>query len=397
MLSRFTLVFAGFTCLLLCLSSCSPDHSAKSDESAFRDLASSIKDRYCPDRRVAVFDVYWEKRGETVILEGEVDNPAAKQELVFAFESRYPGRIVDSVVVLPDSRIGDRKFGIVAVSVGNVRARPGNSEELTTQLTMGMVVKILKQQFGYYYVQSPDRYLGWLDYAVLRIASQREVDEWTTTSKVITVSLYGTIRESPSPHAPPVSDVVAACLLKQVGHSGKWTSVELPDGRRGFIETTAVQDYKTWKQSRRLNGENIVKTAKSLLGIPYLWGGTSTKAMDCSGFTKNVFWLNGLELSRDANQQATMGDPVATSDDLRFLRKGDLLFFGQKRGDVRPERITHVGIYLDKHLFIHCSGRVQYGSFDPESPYYDERRVRQFVRVRRVIPESGVPELAHAQ
>lgn len=388
---------AGLTIFLLTMISCSPDKNAKVEDSAIKQAVATVKEKYCPDRRVAVFDISWEQRNGQIILKGDVDNDEARNALVLAVKTSTSIPIIDSITILPDSTLGDKKFGIVTLSVGNVRSRPGEAEELATQVLTGMVVKILKQRHGYYFVQMHDNYLGWLDAAAIRTVTRAGIDAWTSAPKVIVTALWGMIREKPSVAALPVGDVVAACLLKRTGASGQWITVELPDGRKGFIERSNVQDYDAWKHARQLNGENIARTAKSMLGIPYLWGGTSPKGMDCSGFTKTVYRLNGYELRRDADQQAAMGDPVESSDHLRYIHKGDLLFFGQKANGATPERITHVGIYLDNQEFIHCSGRVRLSSFDPQSQLYDERTTRRFVRVRRVIPETQVREVMKSE
>jgi hypothetical protein len=375
------------------LSACSREEKSTPADAATTDLIKPVKEKFCPDRRVAVFDIAVEKRGNDILLRGEVDNAAAKDELIAAVKSKSSGVILDSVLVLPDPKLGDKTYGIIPLSVGNMRSKPGNAEELGSQVLMGMVVKVLKKQRGYYYVQSHDKYLGWIDGAEIHLVTQGEADTWSVAPKVIATALYATVREQPSTRSLPVSDLVAACMMKRIGERGQWISVELPDGRKGFVERSAVQDYQTWKQTRRLTGANIVRDAKALLGIPYLWGGTSTKGMDCSGYTKTVYRLNGLELNRDANQQATMGTPVPYTDDMQNFSTGDLLFFGQKAAAEKPERITHVGIYLEKKQFIHSSGRVQLGSFDPDSPYYEGRLLERFVRARRVIPQMEVPEV----
>ncbi|MBI4429707.1 MAG: C40 family peptidase [Ignavibacteriales bacterium] len=378
---------------LLLLSSSALFAFQERPDDRVRDALKSVKDKFAPDRRTAVFDVSIEKHAFAIVAKGDVDNAAAKEEVLRALHSALTGDLVDSIQVLPDPRLGEKLFGIVILSVGNVRGKPGNAEELATQVLMGMAIKLLKKEGGYYYVQSSDQYLGWLDDDAIHAASRAEVDAWAAAPKVIATGLFSMVREKPDANALPVCDVVVGGMLKKTGGVGSWVGVELADGRKGFVEQTMVEDYESWKASRKLNGETVERSAKMMMGVPYLWGGTSVKGMDCSGFTKTVFRMNGMELNRDANQQALMGEDLPVGEDFQNLRKGDLLFFGRKPAGGRPERITHVAIYLDNKDFIHSSGRVRYGSFNPASPYYDEFNLKRFVRARRLIPTTQMPEV----
>jgi hypothetical protein len=229
----------------------------------------------------------------------------------------------------------------------------------------------------------------------LHITDQGGVEAWANAAKVIMTQHFGIIRQQPRANSDALSDIVAAGVLKKVREVGPWVRVELPDESIGYIERWAVQDYERWKSGRRATAENIEKVARMFLGVPYLWGGTSAKGMDCSGFTKTVFRLNGMELNRDANQQATMGEEVFVGEEFEGLLRGDLVFFGRKATTERPERITHVGIYLSNKEYIHAPGgsRVRINSFDPAAPHYRESLRKSFVRARRVIPSSVVKEV----
>ena len=122
------------------------------------------------------------------------------------------------------------------------------------------------------------------------------------------------------------------------------------------------------------------------MGIPYLWGGTSVKGMDCSGFTKTVYRLNGLELSRDASQQVQQGTLIETQQgDFSQLRPGDLLFFGQPANAGQAERVVHVGMWIGNNEFIHASGKIRVSSFSSTAPNFDEYELKRFLRAKRMI------------
>ena len=93
----------------------------------------------------------------------------------------------------------------------------------------------------------------------------------------------------------------------------------------------------------------IVRSAQTFLGVPYLWGGNSQDGLDCSGFTVAVFRLSGLNLPRLSHEQFELGSPVDRSG----LTEGDLVFFRTKKGD---NTISHVGIYIGGDQFIHAPG-----------------------------------------
>lgn len=379
----------GFTPLfaLVVVVAVTAPASAAAQDDPCRAVLASVRARYAPDRRVAVFDVSCARQGDQVVVRGEVDQASARRDVVAALHAAQLGVVVDSVRVLPDPALAETPFGIVKVSVGNVRSNPAHSAELATQVMMGMVVKVLKHQGGWYYIQGPDQYLGWLEGAAMHLTRQSGADAWQGAPKVIMTEYFGVVRAQPSNASLPVSDAVPGVLFKSNGGRGTWLAVETPDGRKGYVERNLVADYTTWKATRSLTAQTVEQTAKRFIGVPYLWGGTSPKGMDCSGFTKTVFRLNGMELNRDANQQAQMGIEVSADSGMRRFAKGDLLFFGQKATGERPERITHVAIYLQDQQFIHTPGGsgVRIDSFDPAAPNFNDGLLKSFVRARRVI------------
>lgn len=120
---------------------------------------------------------------------------------------------------------------------------------------------------------------------------------------------------------------------------------------------------------------NLISEAMKYLGTPYRWGGKSTKAFDCSGFTSYVFEKQGVEISRTSREQIKNGEKV----DVNELKPGDLIFFNGRSG-VGTKRIGHVGIVVANNgdgnvEFIHSArGGVQTSNLN-DDPYYKKRYV----------------------
>jgi cell wall-associated NlpC family hydrolase len=96
--------------------------------------------------------------------------------------------------------------------------------------------------------------------------------------------------------------------------------------------------------------EEVIGTAKRLLGLPYLWGGSTPLGIDCSGFVQLAYGLHGVRLLRDSRLQYTQPDLAPVGRDK--LEAGDLVFFGR-------EQITHVGLCLGEGKFIHATTHVR--------------------------------------
>lgn len=144
--------------------------------------------------------------------------------------------------------------------------------------------------------------------------------------------------------------------------------------------------------------ENVCLIALTFLGLPYLWGGSSTKAVDCSGFVRAVYFMNGIILRRDASLQALHGQTIDIQSGFSNLRKGDLLFFGSK--DKLKSYITHVAIYIGDSEYINSSGRVMIDSFDSSCTNFNSDRINSLITVKRIIGvenDSGiVPVIKHS-
>ena len=383
-----TAALAVMLCGCAHLDSAAPQQGANSSDPVSRAI-QGVKDQYTPNSRLAIFNVGAQRRGGNLVLTGEVDRAEAKIEIVRAVE-RTGVRVTDHIKVLPDESLGDQVWGISCLSVANGREQPEHKAEMGTQVLMGEVVRVWKPStnavFRWYLTQSGDGYVSWLQKGTFVRCTREQVEAWNRGPLLIVTAFEDLILEQPQADAQPVSDVVLCDLVRKIGEEGDWCKVELPDQRTGFLPRKAATDYHAWKQARQPTAKNIERTARRFIGRPYLWGGNSPKGFDCSGFSKTVFYLNGIDLMRDSSQQARQGVAVPLDGDLSQLKKGDLLFFGHRARRGKPERVVHVGIYLGNKLFIHSSERVHISSLDPNSPIRDENRIQTLLRARRVLP-----------
>ena len=389
-MSRSCVYLAAFILLLAIFAGCvspAPSTLPASQIEHARQAIGAVAAGYGPGSRVGLYRVGVEARGSALVVTGIVDNAQAKLDTLRALEAAKL-TVTDRVLVLPDEALGSRNWGIAFLSVDSGRDEPAHKAEMGTQVLMGNAVRLLKQSADrrWFLVETMDGYPAWLEQGTFVRCSLEQVRNWTNSPLLVVTALEGAVVESPEPGAQPVSDVVVGDLLKYSGEQGEWYRVELPDRRGGFLPKTSATDFVTWKKERRPTADNLERTARRLLGRPYLWGGCSPKGLDCSGFTKLVFYLNGLELSHRASYQALQGRPVPLDHNFSQLKKGDLLFFGSPARAGRLERIRHVGMYLGDKLFIHSSEHVHISSLDPDSPIRDEARIRTLLFARRVLP-----------
>jgi cell wall-associated NlpC family hydrolase len=352
-----------------------------------------VRQRYCPDRRLEVFDINVQVRGANLKLSGEVSNPVARQALVKSLRTvAHTYKIEEEIVVLPEPRLGHQRFGVINVSVANLRSAPRHSAELINQMLTGSSVALLKQTGDWFYGQVEDRSLGWLNAGSLVRTDSAGLAAWQLSELLRFADLGGKIRVEPDENALPISDVVLGGLLRrgeqnrEAASRSAWTQVVLPDGRAGYLLSQTLSSGMPSAVPIGA-GARIVATAQRFLGIPYLWGGTTVRGFDASGFIQTVFAQNGIRLLRDASQQAREGEVVEIDDAFANLRAGDLLFFGNS-----PEQITHVAISLSGPRYIHASDYVHINSLNPKDADYDETRARTLQMARRYLhvpPISG--------
>ena len=350
-------------------------------------LVKEVKTEYAPDKRVALFDIEAFERENQVVLKGESNLPEAVKELKEKLQQQEI-TYIDSIQLLPSADLEGRTEGVIKISVANLRSEPSHSAELVTQAILGTPVKVLKKDGSWYYIQTPEGYLAWTDYGGVTPITPEELENWRGAEKIIYLDTFGFSYAEPNTGSQEVSDLVAGNILELLGEENGFYKVKYPDGKIAFIEQDKALLYENWLASLEQTGESLVKTSKNLMGLPYLWGGTSAKGVDCSGYTKTIFFLNGIILPRDASQQIHAGVEVDSTKDFENLKPGDLLFFGRKATETSPERVIHVGMWIGDNKFIHSMGDVHISTFDKNDPEFDEYNYNRYLRTKRILGQE---------
>ncbi len=225
-------------------------------------------------------------------------------------------------------------YAVVAVPAAPVRRKPNHRKEMVNQLLFGEIVKVLKTN-GDLWVKIRslhDGYEGWLTNTLLEV-----VDEKTARA----VSVYAT------------SDMLSAVSVEKkkihVPVGSTLPFFESGKGKLGNVDYNFSGHYFN-RDEQQPSAELVKQLIAKWLNAPYLWGGRTPLGVDCSGFVQIIFKLMGIDLPRDAWQQAQEGKPVKK---LSEAQTGDLAFFDNK------EDIVHVGILLGNEQIIHSSGKVR--------------------------------------
>ena len=325
------------------------------------------------------------------------------------------------------------RYAVTTLSVNYMREEPDFTAELGNQALMGTPVKILEDSGYWRKIQSPDPYTAWCVDLGLKEMSADEIENYISAAKVICTADYSTVlnalpasqrpkRKSGEDAPEKICDIVAGDLLLATGKPTKgFREVMLPSGETGYVPEEDTAIFSEWLASRDPSPDNIIGSAMNFIGVPYMWGGTSIKGVDCSGLTRMVWFMNGILLPRNASDQAKIGLPVEiAADTVRFpfgteegqadspefreemlrriskLQKGDLIFFGTPAATdsdgntISGESISHVGIYTGDGKFIHASRLVRISSLIPGSPDYYELS-GNMIKARR-IAGSGLAE-----
>ena len=179
-------------------------------------VIDSISASFIPDQRMGIRDIKVRTGSDgTLILTGETTNPHIADAIIKTL-SNSSNKLVDSIIILPDTLVNSKYTGLVTLSVVNIRKLPDHRAEMVSQAVLGTPVLILKNQPGWLLVQTPDHYLGWTESSSVVSMTMAAMAEWKRSDRVITIVNSGWIYSSPA-ESEITGDFVSGCILEREG------------------------------------------------------------------------------------------------------------------------------------------------------------------------------------
>ena len=250
-----------------------------------------------------------------------------------------------------------RRYAVVVTPLAHLQARPNHQSELKSQRAAGEVLRVLDRRGTWLLAAGADRYPGWVRSWSVRTLSPQAARAW---SRSATFCAWGrTVNVRRTPGGSVIAALPLGARLRPLGPRGGSRArgqlrFELASGERGFVDRRELGPAWPPAIRRAPAGVRAAALAQSLAGTTYLWGGTSSWGVDCSGLVQLAYAATGLVLPRDAQDQIQVARPLARSE---AVRTGDLLFFGRGGG------VSHVAIVTEPPGFVHAYGRVESASF----------------------------------
>ncbi|MDO9511462.1 MAG: C40 family peptidase [Bacteroidales bacterium] len=251
------------------------------------------------------------------------------------------------------------------VSAAPLRSDPSHRSEMVTQMLFAEAAEILEEKAGWILVRNTDdNYSGWADAKQMFKITREEYEAMAADyTAFCNEPIFKVNNET-------TAEDFNICLGSPLpGYS-----------RGGFSIGPFRYNYngRVSYMSTGYNNTKLLKTAIGLINTPYLWGGRTLMGIDCSGFVQIVFKVNGINLLRDAWQQALQGSTVSF---LTECEPGDVAFFENEEG-----KIIHTGILDGEGQIIHASGQVRIDRIDHEGIYntHENRYTHKLRLIKRM-------------
>lgn len=324
--------------------------------------------RLANDTRLFAFDVEAKPSADgRVALEGYVEFPQTRDGLMGFLERLGFHVSSDGLKMLPDEALGEKRFGFVRASHTLSYSSPSEPRSVVTECLLGEPLYVLREVDEHLLVHSGEGYLGYVAAADVYRVSARAFGRYPSDECVRMIADHKLDSGLVLP---------AGALLKQISHRQGAIECALPTGET--VELPPATCKPSTIPVERI--ERAIVAGKAMLGTPYLWGGKTSRGIDCSGLVQIALATTGVHLPRDSNQQFLLGQLTATRWHRDRLRRGDTLYFLGDHG-----RIRHTAIYLGDDRYLQAeSPVVNIRSLNPAHDDYDAQRAKSFAFAKRL-------------
>ena len=238
------------------------------------------------------------------------------------------------------------QYGISNLSIIPMRSEAADQAEMVNQLLFGEHFKVLDFRKKWSRIRlAHDSYEGWICNKQWLEISEEDYKQLDRDISTITTDILDIITKDQ--HQPIVIGSI------------------LPSYKSGqALINNEMYKFNGLTTPGFVKKKKLTENALIYLHAPYLWGGRSPLGIDCSGLTQMIYRLQGIDLPRDAYQQAKVGTTLSFVEE---SEPGDLAFFDDKEGI-----ITHVGMILRDNHIIHASGKVRIDRIDQQGIFNTE-------------------------
>jgi gamma-D-glutamyl-L-lysine dipeptidyl-peptidase len=286
------------------------------------------------DNRTSVFDIQiQETQNGSLILSGRLLDESQLETLTHHFQDL---KLDTTSIQILHRRDLPRMH--VSTNLTGLYEQPTFGMPLSSELHYGTELEILDEQGSWVFTRQKDGYLGWAykTYLAEGLAAK-------PTHLVIAPSCE--LRAQPDKMSEIITRIFSGTSVDVEDVHSKWAKIKANKiGWMPFSYLRAISDLPESIEEKR---KMLIEDAKQMIGVPYLWGGTSGNGIDCSGFVRLLHRWIDMDIPRDADMQHAAAKPIEP----RF-EVGDLFFFAESES---KRKITHVGISLGGWKMIHAS------------------------------------------
>ena len=286
------------------------------------------------DARTSLFDVKIDSDYTGMLtLSGRVLDESQLDELPRLFPSRKLD--ITSIRILsrePHERIH------VATNLTGLYEKPTFGMPLSSELYYGTELEVLDEEKRWVFTRQRDGYLGWAYRSYLS-------EGLTPAATHLVLAPVIELRAEPNESSQVLTSVLGGTGVIVEETLDGWSRISA--NKTGWIPSAHLRALNDLPKTLEEKHATLIKDSQRLIGIPYLWGGTSGNGIDCSGFARLLHRWVGIDIPRDADMQCSAAKPVEPP-----FEAGDLFFFAE---DDSRRNITHVGMCLGGWRMIHSS------------------------------------------